>query len=727
MLILGEPGAGKTSLLRLLTGEKFKAEYISTEGIDTSLVQTKTLGITEKQTLATLKEDDQLSQFDDVASAEISEMVKDVNSDNAESAQLPLQSYKSEDQMIEEVQKLLRSPPVPHLQLAPQLSHARQRTTVTGAFPVSTKLIVQPHASPAPKRPRKAQAAAGSFRSQPREKVARPIHQPRLHIRRVEDEMPEPSSPPSPPKPLGSRRLSENVGTRLKGHKRTEPELRLVTWDFAGQPLYHPMHHCFITYRAMYIVAFKLNEIVKGEHKEKVCKEIAFWLNTIHAHINRDETAPDSIPPIFLVGTHKDTPDTHKDTPTEMDHQTLESIDQELKKHFCEGEEAKRWEDHIKFDDNGKVFAAVENSKDSPEQREDSGVEKLQRRLLETMKKLKFIREKRPIRWLKFEEEVFAMRRAVHGRPVLTQRAELRERAKGPKLRIEKDEEFDLMLQFFHDLGTVINPSKFPCCFYGVGTIQSNHNYCTSYFDHVRIYAHPFSFTTGELPTLFLSEAQKAKLHDVILLDPQWLADIMRELMKVKYGSSSPAAAVRMFLTSGLAKESFLRSLWKEYLDDSSQESFEQLCLFLQAFCLIIPASYVNMDTTVAVISTPTQMLSSVPTSTTQGHTKSIAQDREFLVPCKLKGESSPPKSPPHPEEWLQFHFNFEGYLPAEVFHRLSCLLVIKSQKRDADTVLPPTAKNEFFYNYCSLRNILHSDWWLEMLGEKHMLKVHVK
>ena len=461
LLILGEPGAGKTSLLRLLTGEGFIAEYISTEGIDTSLVQTKTLGITEKQTLATLKEDDQLSQFDDVASAEISEMVKDVNSDNAESARLPLRSYKSEDEMIEEVQKLLRSPPVQQLQAAPQQSHPRQRTTVPGAFP----LPVLPHAFPAPKRPRKAQAAVGSFRSQPREKVPRPMYQPLFRSSRVEDEMPEPSSPPSPPpsppKPLGSRKLSENVGTRLKGHKRTEPELRLVTWDFAGQPLYHPMHHCFITYRAMYIVAFRLNEIVSGEHKEKVCKEIAFWLNTIHAHINRNETALDSIPPIFLVGTHKD-------TPAETDQQTLDSIDQELKKHLCEGEVAKRWEKHISFDNTGKVFAAVENSKGSPEQRKESGVETLQQRLLETMKRLRFIREKRPIRWLKFEEEVFAMRRAVHGKPVLTPRAELRERAKGLKFRIEKDEEFDLMLQFFHDLGTVVNPSKFACGFYGV-------------------------------------------------------------------------------------------------------------------------------------------------------------------------------------------------------------------------------------------------------------------
>ena len=201
----------------------------------------------------------------------------------------------------------------------------------------------------------------------------------------------------------------------------------------------------------------------------------------------------------------------------------------------------------------------------------------------------------------------------------------------------------------------------------------------------------------------------------------------MRELMKVTYGSTAPTEAVRLLHTGGLAKESFLRSLWKKYLDESSQESFEQLCLFLQAFCLIIPASYVNMDTTIAVISTHTAMCSSVPPSTSQERPKSVAQDREFLVPCKLKGESNPPKSPPRPEEWLQFHFNFKGYLPAQVFHRLFCLLVINSQKSDADAVSPPTAKNEFFYNYCSLRNILHSDWWIEMQGEKQTLNVYVK
>ena len=187
----------------------------------------------------------------------------------------------------------------------------------------------------------------------------------------------------------------------------------------------------------------------------------------------------------------------------------------------------------------------------------------------------------------------------------------------------------------------------------------------------------------GELPTLFLTKDEKAILHNVIILDPQWLAKIMTELMKVDCGCKD----------NGLAKQSFLKSLWNGYLDRSSQErSFHQLCLFLQAFCLIIPASSVNISTNQASL---------------------------YLIPCKLKGKDEPPQSPEYPEEWIQFYFDFNGYLPAEVFHRLSCLLA-------CDTT-DPTHENTFRYNYCSLWDIQQSNLWLEMHTEKNLLKAYVK
>ena len=200
----------------------------------------------------------------------------------------------------------------------------------------------------------------------------------------------------------------------------------------------------------------------------------------------------------------------------------------------------------------------------------------------------------------------------------------------------------------------------------------------------------------GELPTLFLSEDEKAILHNAIILDPQWLAEIMTELMKVKFGSKHNAQNIRQLLNHGLAKQDFLKSLWDDYLDKSTQESqersFQQLCLFLQAFCLIIPTSSVNITTN---------------------------QETLYLIPCKLQGKDEPPESPPNNEEWVKFYFDFMGYLPAVIFHRFFCLLA-------RDTVDQTRDLNTFQYNHCSL----WMQWgtlWVKMLREENMLKGYMK
>ena len=85
---------------------------------------------------------------------------------------------------------------------------------------------------------------------------------------------PPPSAPPPPPPPArvrssiskGSARQIERLSRSGKGK---DPPLTFHTLDFAGQELYRPMHHCFITRRAMYIVVFNLQVLVK-DLNEKV-------------------------------------------------------------------------------------------------------------------------------------------------------------------------------------------------------------------------------------------------------------------------------------------------------------------------------------------------------------------------------------------------------------------------------------------------------------------------
>ena len=166
----------------------------------------------------------------------------------------------------------------------------------------------------------------------------------------------------------------------------------------------------------------------------------------------------------------------------------------------------------------------------------------------------------------------------------------------------------------------------------------------------------------------------------------------MTELMKVDYGCKHNAQDIRQLLNHGLARQNFLKSLWEDYLDRSNQErSFQQLCLFLQAFCLIIPAISINISTN---------------------------QESLYLIPCKLQGKNEPPQSPEYPEEWIQFYFDFNGYLPAEVFHRLCCLL--------ARDTIDPTHENTFHYNDCLLW-IQQGTLWLEIHSEQNLLKAYVK
>eukprot|EP00929_Paragymnodinium_shiwhaense_P059599 TRINITY_DN29843_c0_g1_i2.p1 TRINITY_DN29843_c0_g1~~TRINITY_DN29843_c0_g1_i2.p1 ORF type:complete len:1570 (+),score=387.15 TRINITY_DN29843_c0_g1_i2:49-4758(+) len=91
-----------------------------------------------------------------------------------------------------------------------------------------------------------------------------------------------------------------------------EEPITLKTWDFGGQREYYVMHHLFLTNRGVYLVTTRLDSWLRegpldgppepgftGEESfEPPLEALTFWLSSIHVH------APDSI--IIIVATHAD-------------------------------------------------------------------------------------------------------------------------------------------------------------------------------------------------------------------------------------------------------------------------------------------------------------------------------------------------------------------------------------------------------------------------------------
>ena len=151
---------------------------------------------------------------------------------------------------------------------------------------------------------------------------------------------------------------------------------------------------------------------------------------------------------------------------------------------------------------------------------------------------------------------------------------------------------------------------------------------------------------------------------------------------------------------TGIASATLLRDSWKDYLD--TDVSFEKLCLMLQAYCLIFPIR--------DVAGSPNQLQSddheALPRFAQEADTT------KFLVPSML------------PDVKLEdfscynytFYFDFQEFLPAEVFHRFVCLMLARQSPEDP----------QLSANCCQFYEVEGSDWQLEKVETGHVLPVSV-
>ena len=172
-----------------------------------------------------------------------------------------------------------------------------------------------------------------------------------------------------------------------------------------------------------------------------------------------------------------------------------------------------------------------------------------------------------------------------------------------------------------------------------------------------------------------------ARVQDVILISPQWLADVMKELMQLKRNSGYDPEALHQLDYKGIIdRYRILCPLLKKY-HGGKPELLEQICILLQSYGLIIPVNQ---------------------------------QSSLYYVPCKL------PTSPTQDNTLVtqtnncsKFRVSFEHcFLPPFVLHHLM-FLMYSSAKSDGQ-------KDNccFLKTQCFIEWVNDCQWWLNQSND---------
>ncbi|KAJ7391057.1 hypothetical protein OS493_021078 [Desmophyllum pertusum] len=224
LTVIGDVGAGKTSLVHTLSGEDFIEERQETHGIETSMVEMTELDYSWHAV------DLNKSHVDDILVDKVCQGIKD---------------FPRIDQSYDIQEKLLSSPdPERH-----RPAGIRRLPSIAGP-PTSE---------------------ADSDTSDQTSMIA--VSSPVAWISAREQ-----TAPRDIPVDQIVRRLSSETSEKEGKYAQ------ISIWDFAGHPLYQAMHHVFLNRRSFYLVVLNLVELCNPASSDRALTEIHFWLNSIRVH-----------------------------------------------------------------------------------------------------------------------------------------------------------------------------------------------------------------------------------------------------------------------------------------------------------------------------------------------------------------------------------------------------------------------------------------------------------
>ena len=229
-----------------------------------------------------------------------------------------------------------------------------------------------------------------------------------------------------------------------------------------------------------------------------------------------------------------------------------------------------------------------------------------------------------------------------------------------------------------------------------------------------------FFLSTEFLPPLFISKQEHAELQELVLLDPTWLIHVMMNVVELNYRSSIEGKLIHQLSETGIASSDLLKEAWSEYLREPIEQSFRQMCLMLQAEALIHPIRIIPKSALEQSLSESDQSLEAPPHSVLPTTSEAAITDEklEYLVPGKLPDEIE--EEPVKCSRWTTFYFDFQKFLPKEIYHRLVCLLLAVFQQNK------PLDKPYLSKNISQFKRIDGCHWSIELETEHHRLKVSV-
>ena len=276
--------------------------------------------------------------------------------------------------------------------------------------------------------------------------------------------------------------------------EKKEPVLLLNTLDFAGQKQYRPMHHCFLSRRAMYLVVFNLQHVIRYLEQKSLqsvpsdmkvsnpFEEIRYWLHSIHAHTLPAVPGKEKKPMknVCLVGTHAHSLPAIpgkwkllKNVCCVVPHQVLpegraikdeelQNINALIKEEIYSDD---RCSSHLHFmgPNCDRFFIAMENSIDGKgeEDREASGAKALQTEIKIMSQNLPFLREKYPLIWLGLDTELSKLKETLKQKKssLVVKVEEVLKIA--THCGITDPDGQQLALEFFHETGKIVCLSKY--------------------------------------------------------------------------------------------------------------------------------------------------------------------------------------------------------------------------------------------------------------------------